>query len=120
MNEYITLSLLALAILYIVGVVAWLMLERRRTEKKQREIINSLKVGQVWHSAELEPDDPFGLPFTLYSRITDIRRNHRGDVWVVYCYRDQPEVLSALPATSFIEIYPFYSNHEQTRISQQP
>lgn len=107
--EYFIDAAIAVLVLYIVYRVFMTLLDHRRATRTKREIINSLKVGQVWQSAELEPDDPFGLPVTLYSRITDIRRNHRGDVWVVYCYRDQPEVLSALPATSFIEVYPFLS-----------
>lgn len=109
MNEYISSVLLALAILYPVGVIAWLILDRRRTEKKQREIINSLKVGQVWHSEELVPVNPFRKPVTFYSRITDIRRNHQGDVWVEFSYRDQPEVLKTLPADRFIDKYPILS-----------
>ena len=109
MTEYITPSLLALTILYPVGVVAWVILDRRRAEKKQREIINSLKVGQVWHSEELVPVNPFRQPVIFYSRITDIRRNHHGDVWVEFCYRDQPEVLKTLPADRFIDIYPILS-----------
>lgn len=106
MIEHISSALLALAILYSIGVVAWLILDHRRAEKKQQEIINSLKVGQVWHSEELIPVNPFRQPVTFYSRITDIRRNYHGDVWVEFCYRDQPEVLKTLPAYRFIEIYP--------------
>ena len=109
MNECILNALLALAILYSVGVVAWLILTHRHKEKKQQEIIDSLKVGQVWHSEELVPVNPFRQPVTFYSRITDIRRNHHGDVWVEFCYRDQPEVLKTLPADRFIDIYPILS-----------
>lgn len=109
MTEYISSVLLALAILYSVGVVAWLILTHRHKEKKQKIIIDSLKVGQVWHSEELVPVNPFRQPVTFYSRITDIRRNHHGDVWVEFCYRDQPEVLKTLPADRFIDIYPILS-----------
>lgn len=109
MTEYITLSLLALAILYIVGLIACFILTRRREEKKQKMIIDSLKVGQVWHSEELVPVNPFRQPVTFYSRITDIRRNHYGGVWVEFCYRDQPEVLKTLPADRFIDTYPILS-----------
>lgn len=108
MNEYITLSLFAMAIC-AVGLVVWYVIDSRRAEKKQQEIINSLKVGQVWHSEELVPVNPFRQPVTFYSRITDIRRNHHGDVWVEFCYRDQPEVLKTLPADRFIDIYPILS-----------
>ena len=109
MYEYITCGLFALLAIYIICLSAAFVRERRRAEKKQREIINSLKVGQVWHSEELVPVNPFRQPVTFYSRITDIRRNHHGDVWVEFCYRDQPEVLKTLPADRFIDIYPILS-----------
>lgn len=109
MFEYITCGLFAFPVIYVIYLFAAFAHERRREEKKQKEIINSLKIGQVWHSEELVPVNPFRQPVTFYSRITDIRRNHHGDVWVEFCYRDQPEVLKVLPADRFIEIYPILS-----------
>ena len=107
--EHIICGLFAVTAIYIVYLSAAFVRERRRTGKTQREIINSLKIGQVWQSVELVPVNPFRQPVTFYSRITDIRRNHHGDVWVEFCYRDQPEVLKVLPAYRFIEIYPILS-----------
>lgn len=117
--ECALLVVLALAILILVcGFVRIHRDLRRETKKLQdetkklQETIDSLRVGQVWHSEVLQSENPFRESRVFYSRITDIRRNHRGDVWVEFCDSSTPTVINALSADLFLEVYPILSHNE--------
>lgn len=110
--ECASLVVLALAILRIALEFVRIHRDRRRATKKLQETIDSLRVGQVWHSEVLQSDNPFRESRVFYSRITDIRRNHRGVVWVEFCYCSTPKVIKALSADRFLKVYPILSHNE--------
>lgn len=107
-----SLVVLALAILILVCGLVRIHRDRRRATKKLQETIDSLRVGQVWYSEVLQSENSFRESRLFYSRITDIRRNHRGVVWVEFCYCSTPTVIKALSADRFLEVYPILLNNE--------
>lgn len=93
---------------------------RRDEAKEIRRRVAELLVDQEWQSNCIVYDNPFRQAPSLNVRITALKANHAGDIWVEFCFLDTNNrlVTRYLPATKFCEVYTVkIERNEQERTS---
>ena len=104
---------MAAAVLAVhIGGIIWVCRDRRKEALAMNAKIAGLKVGQVCQCPPRIQDNPFKEFHPFRSRITDIKTNSSGRVWVEFCYVESPTTIKHLPADRFISVYPILSDNE--------
>lgn len=80
---------------------------RREGTQEIRRRTAVLVVGQEWQSESIVYNNPFKQAPSVIVRITDLKANHAGNLWVEFSYLDnyKRQVIRHLPASKFCEIY---------------